>query len=117
VGSSRITLFSQKKPRQMRSVSLGRKPPNSQDQSSPSVSAWPAWEMPTIMPASLSPGHGTVLLGPPSVPSKVAEPSARQSAARRVPSERWDQPATQPWLLMAMPRLWVPPSDGSRSTV
>ena len=68
------------------------------------------------MPASLSPGHGTVLLGPPSVPIGMSDPSF-QSAARRVPSGWLDQPATQPWALMAMPRLCVPPSEPSLATV
>src|SRR5262249_40139032 len=49
-------------------------------------------------------------LGPPRVLRSVIVP-LRQMAACRVPSDRLDQPATRPWLVMAMPRLWVPPSE------
>ena len=67
VGSSRRTPFCHTKPLQMRSVVSGGKPPASQLQSSCSGSDSPVWEMPTTVPASFSPGQGTVLLGPPSV--------------------------------------------------
>ena len=60
------------------------------------------------------PRHGAA--GPAERADRDERPSF-QSAARRVPSGWLDQPATQPWALMAMPRLCVPPSDGSLATV
>ena len=59
---------------------LGRNPPSSQLQSSSSGSVSAVWEIPTTIPASFSPGHGTVLLGPPSVRRSVMTP-LRQRAA------------------------------------
>ncbi len=80
--SSLITSFCQTNPRQTRVLGfgLGMNPPSSQLQSSSSGSVSAVWEIPTTIPASFSPCHGTVLLGPPSVRRSVMTP-LRQRAA------------------------------------
>src|SRR5689334_2202460 len=108
--------FSHTNPRQMRSMVSVRNPPASQLQSSCSVSTRPVGEMPRTTPSLFKPCQGTVLLGPPRVPSLVIEPSRQRAACRLASPGRVDHPATQPWLLMLMPRLCVPPRDAEYFT-
>src|SRR5215216_1883842 len=103
-----MTPSSQINPRQTWPVTLGKNAEQLQSSLRGSMAGVSA--MPTIIPRLFSPGHCTLLLGPPSVPRSSIDP-LRQRVACRVPSPgRLEKPATQSRLLMPLPRLTVPPS-------
>src|SRR4030095_11804898 len=95
-------------PRQTWPVTVGK---NAEPlHSSPNGSRAAVSAIPTTTPELLSPDHTTLLFGPPSVPRSVIAPSRHSAAWRTVLLGRLEKPATPPRLLMASPRLAVPPS-------
>src|SRR5437762_1184100 len=120
VGSACITPFSHTNPRQIWPVTLGKNAV--QLHSSPSGSRSAVSAMPTTVPWSLSPGQTTLLLhagqfGPPSVPRSRIDPSRHRAACRVLSPGKLEKPATQPRLLIAVPRLVTPPSDAENLVI
>src|SRR6516162_10836025 len=76
---------------------------------SPYGSVSPVSAPPTISPDSLTTGHSMTLLRPPNVPKSTTWPCSHKTACMTVSPGGFDQPVTQPRLLMLLDLAWVPP--------